>query len=166
MRDEIQPVEAHDETRASVQHTSVAAGGLGWQIYKGGVFDGVTHGIFHPGCGYWVDHGVQLVGYGGNLTSRRAAAGESTSGGGGLVGGGGPPRGKDKAYWIVRNSWSNAWGEEGYIRLARHGEGKEPCGKDTHRTITCKGDSKKPVEYCGVCAMMSLSLYPTGVRKA
>ena len=38
---------------------SVAAGGLGWQLYGGGVFSG---GLL--GCGYDMDHGIQLVGYG------------------------------------------------------------------------------------------------------
>lgn len=39
---------------------SVAAGGLGWQLYGGGVFDG--KGLL--ACNFDQDHAVQLVGYG------------------------------------------------------------------------------------------------------
>ena len=38
---------------------TVAAGGIGWQLYSSGVYSG---GIL--GCGYALDHGVQLAGYG------------------------------------------------------------------------------------------------------
>merc|ERR1711884_578252 len=100
-----------------------------------GVFDG---GEF--GCGYDMDHGVNLVGYG--------------------IDGG-------EMYWLVRNSWGGSWGESGYIRIKRNGRGKEPCGEDKTPSDgdACAGDSRKPT-YCGVCAIMSSSSYPTGLAKA
>ena len=56
-----------------------------------------------------INHAVQLVGYGTREKKRQ--------------------NGK---VLIVRNSWSKRWGEAGYIRLARYGEGEEPCGEDTN----------------------------------
>ncbi|ONK81118.1 uncharacterized protein A4U43_C01F25500 [Asparagus officinalis] len=49
-------------------------------------------GIFHGSCGTAVNHAVTVIGYG-----------ESS---------------KDK-YWIVKNSWSSKWGENGYIRMEK-----------------------------------------------
>jgi cathepsin L len=61
-------------------------------------------GIYKGGlipCGTSLDHGVLLVGY-------------DTS---------------DKAYWKVKNSWGNTWGESGFIRLAKTtGTGSGTCG--------------------------------------
>jgi cathepsin L len=110
---------------------SVAAGGMGWQLYMGGIMSGSKN--------FDMDHAVQLVGYG-------------------------TDSGKD--YWLVRNSWGG-WGEKGYIRLARFGEGKEPCGVDKtpQDGDACKGDTK-PRTYCGECGMLSSSSYPTGIKKA
>ena len=98
-------------------------------------------GVF-SGCSYAdmdLDHIVQLVGYGEE---------------------------KGKMYWLVRNSWGTSFGEKGYIKLERFGEGKEPCGIDEHprRGSACAGDSK-PRQFCGMCAIMSDSSYPTGVGK-
>lgn len=109
---------------------SVAAGGMGWQIYGGGVLTG--------DCGWDEDHAVQMVGYGTD--------------------------GSD--YWLVRNSWGASWGEAGYIRIKRYGEGKEPCGTDSTPGdgSACEGDTK-PETLCGLCGILSDSSYPTGLKK-
>jgi cathepsin L len=88
---------------------------------------------------YVMDHAVQLVGYG-------------------------TDSGKD--YWLVRNSWGN-WGEKGYIRMQRYGEGSEPCGTDKSPQDgdACDGDTA-PRTYCGECGILSSSSYPTGMRAA
>lgn len=55
-------------------------------------------------CGTQLDHGVAIIGYGNGF-------------------------GKD--YWIVRNSWGEGWGDEGYIKIAR---GKNMCGIEEEAT--------------------------------
>jgi cathepsin L len=96
-------------------------------------------GVFESSCGTDVDHAIVLVGYGTDSD------------------------GKD--YWLIRNSWSAGWGENGYIRLARYGDSSkgEPCGTD--RTPGdgdgCKGGP--PTEQvCGICGIMSDSSYAVG----
>eukprot|EP01061_Rhynchopus_euleeides_P010372 TRINITY_DN19815_c0_g1_i1.p1 TRINITY_DN19815_c0_g1~~TRINITY_DN19815_c0_g1_i1.p1 ORF type:complete len:378 (+),score=139.75 TRINITY_DN19815_c0_g1_i1:39-1136(+) len=95
-------------------------------------------GVYSGNCGWTVDHGVQLVGYGSD-------------------------DGND--YWLIRNSWGLSWGEKGYIRIKRFGEGSEPCGLDQkpQAGVACKGQVD-PIEYCGLCAMFCSASYPTGVR--
>jgi len=62
-------------------------------------------GIYKPAdedCGDSLNHGVVAVGY--------------------LV-----DNNDEKSYFIIKNSWSNTWGEEGYIRVAV-GSGRGTCG--------------------------------------
>jgi cathepsin L len=112
---------------------TVAAGGLGWQLYSHGVYSG---GI--AGCGFELDHGVQLVGYGED---------------------------NGEKYWIIRNSWGKSWGQKGFMYLARYGEGQEPCGVDKRPAdgIACKGDTTKQT-WCGECGILASSSYPLNVK--
>lgn len=45
----------------------------------------------------------------------------------------------DVPYYIVRNSWSDEWGDEGYVKLEA---GKNTCGIATAALVTCT-DSEK-----------------------
>lgn len=95
-------------------------------------------GVYNGDCGWDEDHAVQLVGYGTDDGNN---------------------------YWLVRNSWGDSWGEEGYIRIERFGDGKEPCGIDTTPQDggACKGETQ-PLKACGLCSILIDSSYPTGLK--
>ena len=85
----------------SQQPVSVAieADHQSFQLYAGGVYSAKD-------CGTELDHGVLLVGYGVDPSSK-----------------------KHKHFWKIKNSWGEAWGEDGYIRIAKGGNGLEgQCG--------------------------------------
>jgi cathepsin L len=122
---------------------AISAAAEPWQLYSGGIYNG--------NCGSDIDHAIQLVGYG--------TAGNSTTGRE-LLGGGGSAKGP---YWLVRNSWGTGWGEKGYIRIKRFGDGQEPCVTDKNPAdgTGCSGGPKTQ-KVCGLCGLMSESSYPTG----
>lgn len=70
------------------------------QFYRGGIID--VWSILCRESG--IDHGVLLVGYGVHRYN--------------IVH-------KEKRYWIVKNSWGDSWGEQGYFRLIL---GSNECG--------------------------------------
>mmetsp|Transcript_10890 Transcript_10890/g.39995 ORF Transcript_10890/g.39995 Transcript_10890/m.39995 type:complete len:383 (+) Transcript_10890:82-1230(+) len=98
-------------------------------------FAAYEEGVFDGTCGYIIDHAVVAVGYG-------------------------TENGMD--YWLVRNSWGAAWGDEGYIKIIREGPDGE-CGTDTNPSAGdgCDGGPSS-IEVCGKCGMLSDSSYPTG----
>ncbi|KAM8961780.1 procathepsin L isoform 2-T2 [Pelodytes ibericus] len=84
---------------ASVGPISVGidAGHPSFQFYQSGIY-------YEPECSSKdLDHGVLVVGYG--------FEGSEVDG---------------KKYWIVKNSWSEKWGDQGYILLAK--DKKNHCG--------------------------------------
>jgi len=68
---------------------AVAVSAEEWQFY--------IFGVFYLPCTTDLDHGVLIVGYGSETDIF----------------------GQTMPFWIIKNSWSSSWGEDGYIRLER-----------------------------------------------
>jgi KDEL-tailed cysteine endopeptidase len=76
---------------------AIQANKRSFQMYKSGIYN-------DSDCGYELDHGVLVVGYGYDEQS-------------------------DMKYWIIKNSWSQSWGENGYIRILRDSDDQRGlCG--------------------------------------
>jgi C1A family cysteine protease len=91
--------------RALTQNIAIAVG------VEAGNLQNYKSGIYGSNkqdCGEQPNHAVVVIGYGGS--------------------------GNDK-YWIVQNSWSSQWGENGYYKHKREGtDGPGACGIQTHCT--------------------------------
>ena len=66
---------------------AIQANKRSFQFYKSGIYSDLD-------CGFQLDHGVLLIGYGYD-------------------------KDLNIKYWIVKNSWGNQWGENGYIRIQK-----------------------------------------------
>ena len=68
------------------------------------VFHNYSSGVISDvGCGSSLDHAVTAVGYGNDAET-----------------------GLD--YYLIRNSWGSGWGDKGYVKFARTGDGYGICG--------------------------------------
>ncbi|XP_011000919.1 PREDICTED: cysteine proteinase RD21a-like [Populus euphratica] len=85
----------------------------------GRAFQLYQSGVFTGSCGTQLDHGVVAVGYG-------------------------TENGVD--YWVVRNSWGPAWGENGYIRMERNVASTETgkCGIAMEASYPTKKGANPP----------------------
>jgi len=61
-----------------------------------------TSGVFNLDCTTLMNHAVVIVGYDSCVINKQ-----------------------EVKYWIIKNSWGDVWGENGYIRLVR---GQDECG--------------------------------------
>merc|ERR1712168_45581 len=102
-----------------------------------------SSGVF-DGCSFdsniQLNHAVQLVGYGTD-----ASEGD---------------------YWIVRNSWGDHYGENGYIRLKRQSTAQ--CGTDSTPMAgtACEGGPGSDEQHvCGQCGVLFDTSYPLGAHE-
>jgi len=98
----VHPVKSYSQ---SALMTAISQGVTSVLVSAGSIaFRGYTGGVVtDPGCLGILDHAVAAVGYGTDATT-----------------------GLD--YYLIRNSWGANWGDHGYIKLARVGDGYGICG--------------------------------------
>ena len=90
---------SEDELKAALMKGPVSVSICAESIYFQFYLKGI---ITTPKCGYDLDHGVLAVGYGTNR--------------------------KGEDYFIIKNSWSKYWGNDGYVKLGAEKTGKGGCG--------------------------------------
>eukprot|EP00929_Paragymnodinium_shiwhaense_P067760 TRINITY_DN34070_c0_g1_i1.p1 TRINITY_DN34070_c0_g1~~TRINITY_DN34070_c0_g1_i1.p1 ORF type:complete len:540 (-),score=104.20 TRINITY_DN34070_c0_g1_i1:281-1843(-) len=110
---------------------AIAVAANTWFSYAGGVFDNCPKD-------WVVNHAVTLFGYGAADTKKG-----------------------NRRYWLIRNSWGPAWGEEGYIRMIRQPDEEAHCGTDhkPEEGVACDGGPPQ-VTVCGSCGVLYDSVVP------
>jgi len=101
-------------------------------------------GGVYSGCHYdsniAINHAVQLVGYGSD-----------------------PSEGD---YWIVRNSWGEGWGKDGYILLQRDATAKCATNASPMDGTACQGGPGNDEQHvCGQCGILFDVNYPLGAKE-
>lgn len=134
------PENKYEPLMAAVQGgpVVVSVDGSPWMDYSHGVFDSCKKDVT-------INHAVLAMGYGYDSASQ-------------------------KDYWLVRNSWGEHWGEHGFIRVERHSEDIGDAGHcgwdyDPKQGNGCDGGPKQ-VPVCGMCGILSYSVYPDDVTEA
>ena len=99
---EVNPVKSYSQSALTA---AIANGVTAVTIESASLaFRSYTGGVISdPSCGTSLDHAVAAVGYGTDATT-----------------------GLD--YYLVRNSWGADWGDHGYVKIARVGDGYGICG--------------------------------------
>ena len=113
---------------ASIGVISVGvAANYDWQTYAGGVYvpDPTQGGCSSDPAD--LDHGVAVVGYN---TDDFVVNGQK----------------KSLDYWIVRNSWDNTWGIDGYMYLSR--DVKNACGISNYASYPVLGGNNSTENQC------------------
>jgi cathepsin L len=102
-----------------------------WHFYEAGIFDACTYYM-----NITINHLVQLVGYGHDEALQAD-------------------------YWIIRNSWSPIFGEQGFIRIYKEKTDRVTCGwdVDAQAGTACKGQPTS-LWVCGECGVLWDSSYP------
>lgn len=124
------------ETQGPIVVTAAASG---WAYYEKGVYSDISA---DKQGDFVVNHAVVLVGYKDPQPQR-----------------------SEMGFWVVKNSWGESWGENGYIRVEMKENEQEHCGWDysPQEGIACDGDPDK-AWVCGTCGLLYDSVYPTGIH--
>lgn len=113
---------------------AVSVDATNWNLYASGIYSDTDNGNVGD---FTVNHAVTLTGY-----KER--------------------HGSEMGYWVIKNSWGDTFGENGYIRVELKDNEQEHCGWDNHSHdgLACDGDPDR-VWVCGTCGVLYDSLYPS-----
>lgn len=113
---------------------AVSVDATNWNLYVSGIYSDTEGGNAGD---FTVNHAVTLTGYQ-------------------------EKHGDQLGYWVIKNSWGDSFGENGYIRLEMKENEQDHCGWDNHSHdgLACDGDPDR-VWVCGTCGVLYDSVYPS-----